>query len=620
MFLLQDVVGGLCTAHDGGVLLLSEASRSNMISSQGAPCFSYYKVELIQSQQLVGSSRQLLYTLLDLHVIPFTTQLAGSATMCGNRCYCSRVDHLLLYFGIHYLCASQASPQKPSRVYVPAMLPMYARLHLSSHPLYHGNNCLPKQQPWNTVGRQLITSDAKSASAGKADAVQAEFAKAGISAAATKRVLSQYKPYLNWDTETKLRPALQLWLQELGTEQLSQQLQKVLCFLLCTPEKRKEVYLWLVSKGVNAARIQQNVPRVMTREIRAVQSTFEALQQAAAFSDKQICTFLHKHSVALVCGPGQVLGTLQVVSSMLDMPMTSESFREFILAASDRLFSKSPVTLHQRVTFFCQMYATGTHVTRTAFTSGVFTTSEAVIQTRAAKLQEQLGWDNEQLKQKLSAHPSILNREPSTLARNVHEMQGAGFSQTQVWAMCTQHPALLCCKWTSDTCVEKLQFLTCLLGLNLDDIAARPKLLTHSVNSSLGPRAWFLYQTGAVVAPNTIMTSGLASYLYRSKAVFSERFSPPSAHPSMVFDSAFIDHWKQRWEFLRQRMKLSVKTIAAHQDLLLASLPDRLAPRWQLLSRLASDQAAFKAEDHLTALATMSDQDFAQAFQASGEV
>jgi len=129
-----------------------------------------------------------------------------------------------------------------------------------------------------------------------------------------------------------------------------------------------------------------------------------------------------------------------------------------------------------------------------------------------------------------------------------------------------------------------------------------------------------LYQTGAIVAPNTIMTSGLASYLYRSKAVFSERFSPPSAHPSMVFDSAFIDHWKQRWEFLRQRMKLSVKTIAAHQDLLLASLPDRLAPRWQLLSRLASDQAAFKAEDHLTALATMSDQDFAQAFQASGEV
>ena len=67
-------------------------------------------------------------------------------------------------------------------------------------------------------------------------------------------------------------------------------------------------------------------------------------------------------------------------------------------------------------------------------------------------------------------------------------------------------------------------------------------------------------------------------------------------------------------------MKLSVETIAAHQDLLLTSLPDRLAPRWQLLSSIANQQAAFKAEDHLTALATLSDQDFAQAFRADSEL
>jgi len=93
------------------------------------------------------------------------------------------------------------------------MLPMCARLHLSSHHLCHGDSQLSKQQSWNTVGRQLITSDAKSASDGKADAVQAEFAKAGISAEITQMTLKQYKPYLNWDIETKLRPALQSWLQ-----------------------------------------------------------------------------------------------------------------------------------------------------------------------------------------------------------------------------------------------------------------------------------------------------------------------------------------------------------------------------------------------------------------------
>ena len=529
---------------------------------------------------------------------------------------------LELFIGISLscLCLLQDSPQEQSRVHALAGLPICARLHLPSHNLCHGHNHLSKQQPWNIVRCKLITSDAKSASAGKAAAVQAEFAKAGVSAELTKKILKQYKPYLNWNIHTKLRPALQLWLQELGSKQLSEQLQKTERLLWCKPEERHKVYSWLVSKRVNAARVQQKAPRVMTREIRAVHSTFEALKQAASFSDAQMGALLHTHSVALAYRPERVLGTLQAVSTLLGTPMTSDSFRMVIIAAHDRLLLQSPVTLQQRVAFFCQMYATGTHVVKTALTTGVFMTSEPVMQSRAAKLQEQLGWDSEQLKQKLSALPNILKSEPITIARNVQAMQGAGFSQTQVWAICTQHQALLGSKWTSDTNVEKLQFLTCLLGLTLDDIAARPKLLTYSVSGFLGPRVWFLYQTGAVEAPDTIMTSGLFGYMNVSKSLFSERFSSPSAFPSMVFDSTFIDHWKRRWEFLRQHMKLSVETIAAHQDLLLTSLPDRLAPRWQLLSGVASLQADFKAEDHLTALATLSDQDFAQAFGPDGKL
>ena len=454
----------------------------------------------------------------------------------------------------------------------------------------------------------------------QAAAVQAEFAKAGISAELTQKILKQYKPYLNWDVETKLRPALQSWLQELGTVQLSQQLQKVRCLLACKPDECNEVYSWLVSKGVNAARVQQKAPGVMIREIGAVQSTFEALQQAAAFSGEQMCTLVHKHSVALAYGPERVFGALQAVSTILGMSMTSDKFKVDIMAAHGRLFSLSPDTLHQRVVFFCQMYATGTHVARTAVTAGVFLTPEPVMQAKAAKLQEQLGWDSEQLKQKLSAFPKLLNLEPSTIACNLHAMQGPGFSPTQVWAMCSQQPSLLGRKWTSDTNVEKLQFLTCLLGLTLRDIAANAILLSLSVNRHSGPRVWFLFKSGAVDAPNNIMTSGVLGYIRGgSKAQFSMRFSSPASNPSIVFDSAFIDHWKQRWNFLRQHMKLSVETIAAHQDLLLTSLPDRLAPRWQLLSNMADEQAAFKAEDHLMALATLSDQDFAEAFRVFGK-
>jgi len=77
--------------------------------------------------------------------------------------------------------------------------------------------------------------------------------------------------------------------------------------LACKPQECSEVHLWLSSKGINAERVQQMAPIVMTRDTRAVQTTFESLQQAAAFSDAQMCALLHKHPVALVYGPERVL-------------------------------------------------------------------------------------------------------------------------------------------------------------------------------------------------------------------------------------------------------------------------------------------------------------------------
>ena len=612
--MLQDVSEAMSNVNARGASMQAIQSSMRMLSSQAVPHFSHCKVKRIEKVALPATLLQQLYCMS----LPTQAQLECRATRFCTYDAARICSPVHLYILLDCSCLLQNILQEP--MHASPVLPMCARLHLPSHHLCHGHSHLSKQQPWSTVGRQLSTSDAKSASAGKAAAVQAEFAKAGISAQATQKILKQYKTYLNWDIETKLRPAVQSWLQQLGTEQLSQQLQKLPRLLLCMPEEHNKVHSWLVSKGVNAVRVQQKAPRVMARDITAVQSTFEALQQAAAFSDAQMCTLLHKHSVALSCGPERLLSTLKVVSTMLGMPMKSDSFREMMLATSDRLFSMSPDTLLQRVTFFCQMYATGTYVVRTALTRGVFKISEPVMQNRAAKLQEQLGWDSEQLKQKLSALPSILNSEPSTIARNVQAMQAAGFSLSQVRAMCAKQPSLLALRWTSDTSVEKLQFLTCLLGLSLDDIAGRPHLLAYSVNGWLGPRVWFMYQTGAIEAPNTVMTSGLFGHVWGgSKARFVKRFSSTPSNPSMVFDSAFIGHWRQRWEFLRQHMKLSVETIAAHQDLLLTSLPDRLAPRWQLLSSIASEQADFKAEDHLTALATLSDQDFSRKFHAEGD-
>ena len=114
------------------------------------------------------------------------------------------------------------------------------------------------------------------ASANKVDAVQVEFGKAALSVEATSKVLKQYKPYINWDMESRLRPMIQLWLQELGSEQLPVRLQQQPRLLLHKPSEYDEVYQWLSSLGLDADRIKSRSPRVMVRELEAVQATVKA--------------------------------------------------------------------------------------------------------------------------------------------------------------------------------------------------------------------------------------------------------------------------------------------------------------------------------------------------------
>ena len=56
-------------------------------------------------------------------------------------------------------------------------------------------------------------------------------------------------------------------------------------------------------------------------------------------------------------------------------------------------------------------------------------------------------------------------------------------------------------------------------------------------------------------------------------------------------------------------------SIAAYKELLLASLQGTLVSRWQVLTQLAAERAAFRAEDHLQAMVDMSKARSAEAYQ-----
>ncbi len=64
-----------------------------------------------------------------------------------------------------------------------------------------------------------------------------------MSAADSKKVLKQCKEYLQWDCESRLQPALQSWLQELGSKKLHEVLQYAPHLLERNPADCGEVFM-----------------------------------------------------------------------------------------------------------------------------------------------------------------------------------------------------------------------------------------------------------------------------------------------------------------------------------------------------------------------------------------
>ena len=179
-------------------------------------------------------------------------------------------------------------------------------------------------------------------------------------------------------------------------------------------------------------------------------------------------------------------------------------------------------------------------------------------------------------------------------------------------------------KWTPAKHAERFQLLKLLFGLTIDHnastilLADSEYLLTYSISKRLIPRVWFLVHRGVLSNPESVWSSDQFTNIYSlSEAEFSKKYNrPDSCCPpqGMRYDTAYIRHWQERWQFLAQDMNLSVKDIASHQAVLLASLPCTLAPRWKIFTLLAANQPGFKAGDHLTAMATLCDDDFAREY------
>ena len=450
------------------------------------------------------------------------------------------------------------------------------------------------------------------------DAVRAEFSKACVPDEVTAKALKSYKQYLRWDPDTKLRPALQLWLKHLGSQQLSERLGKYPKLLLRTPEECSDVYLWLTSVGIDAERTQQKAPIAMGRQLKDVQSTVEAIQQGLMLMDEQLPDFFKRHVYCLQYSPDHVAHTLQVVAELLAVPVASMEMQKVIKVCGERLFQQDPVVLHHKVSFFCKEFKGGQHAAKKALKDSAYQVSVDTMRDRAAKLQAMLGWTADELDSCLNEAPKLLCRKPATVANNIQKLQTHSFTSPQAMKIYTSRPTLAGYDWSSASNTEKLMYLTLILQLTTAEIASSPQLLTASLEQRSGPRVEFAYRSQAVPPDTPLAVLGLASCVTRpSDAQFAARFDVPSANPPLLYDADFKQHWQDRWGFLTCEMGLSIAEISACRALLYTSLPNTLAPRWRFLISLQAAQAEYKATDHLTALATLSDEHFAQTFDVA---
>ncbi len=97
----------------------------------------------------------------------------------------------------------------------------------------------------------------------------------------------------------------------------------------------------------------------------------------------------------------------------------------------------------------------------------------------------------------------------------------------------------------------------------------------------------------------------------RTDSVFRARYSPLKSAALGLYDLHFQKQWQKRWHYLFVDQQLSIQDIGRHDAVVQISLKDTLGPRWM---SIASSVASFRPVDHLTALSTISDREFASVY------
>ena len=337
--------------------------------------------------------------------------------------------------------------------------------------------------------------------------------------------------------------------------------------------------------------------------------------QAFGFSQAQISSLVELHPDILASRFQNAEDLLVVIDKLFSCANDIQAIADIVLSCGAKgLFRRSPSSLYHEFSYFCTCLMVDDKEKKRAWRRGVFVIPPAELDSRLDLIALQLSVSVQQAKGVVRKLPQVAMLQSTTVGLHVLQLHGLGFSSSQVKDMCLKQPALLTMDYTSQLQVDKWGFLTCVLQLSPASIAARPVLLMSSLPNRLGPRWEYLQRMKSCGVIKFSAVHELVSSLYsRTDASFRATYSPPESSALGVYDLHFQKQWQKRWHYLRVDQQLSIQDIGRHAAVLQTDL-DTLAARWAVLTSIGSSVASFRPVDHLTALATMGDNEFASTY------
>ena len=380
----------------------------------------------------------------------------------------------------------------------------------------------------------------------------------------------------------------------------------------------RDLRLWLLSLGLDADRVLRRTPLLATRHLQTLQSKVDAFH---AYNLRGLVPFVLRHPQALASSPDNVFQMYSTLAEILDVDPASTDVADLLNSGtSQRMFvSITAAEMKDRMSFLRQSFAANHATVRQALKFCVFLVKPGTMEERAQFLKQMLDLSNAELNTLLK-RPQLLNYTSDNLQAHLDSFYGLGFSQAHMKAMCLTQPDLLTLDMTSNTNCEKWSFLTAVLKMSISELAARPTVLCSSLANKFGPRHACVVQllTSAAICGQEYRAVQSLICGSQSDAVFATMLATRRNKTDPIeYTSTFKQQWQVCWEFLRHQQDITIEDIGAHQTVLVASVEDVLKPRLAVLRSLAAQQADFCLVDHLTALATLSNDKFYATYDLS---